>query len=57
MVYIPKKQGPVIPGINLPLVQIIEIVQKLRQGVTLRRIRYDYGISRYYVKQIEHRFG
>ena len=56
MVYIPKKQGPVIPGINLSLVQIIEIVQKLRQGVTIRRISHDYGISRYYVKQIEHRF-
>ena len=57
MVYIPKKQGPVIPGINLSLVKIIEIVQKLKQGVTIRRLSHDYGISRYYVKQIEHRFG
>ena len=46
-----------MPGINLNLVQIIEIVQKLKQGVPMTRISDDYKISVYHVKQIRHRFG
>jgi hypothetical protein len=57
MPYIHTKNGPVIKGLNMDLIKIVEIAVKIKDGVTYRRICKEYNISYYYAKMIEKKFG
>ena len=57
MVYHTKKNGSVIKGLDINLLEIMLVVSKMNNGVKYIRIRQDHNISYYFLKIIEKRFG